>query len=323
MSIGLPELDAFQQRFGNAGRALSRLIRPAIMPPEGKVIVAPDLSQIEARVLPWLAASEGAERKLDIFRETDVDPTAPDIYKRTAADTYGVPATEVTKAQRQTGKVQELALGFAGGAGALMVMAAAYRIAMTKEQAQPLVDIWRANNGWATEFWADVETAFHKAHERPGQVFTVGRLAYMFDPSYLNGTMFCALPDGRLLSYPFLKLSTVEKTDKFGQVEKKVALTYLSKGNRRTLWRGILVENATQATAASILRAKIVEAERELPGLVVGHTHDELIGVADEDRAEEMAAALKAVMERPLPWAEGLPVRADAEVQPWYSKAEE
>lgn len=321
MTIGIGELRAFEERFGNAGRALSRLIRPAIMPPEGKVIVAADLSQIEARVLPWLAASEGAERKLDIFRETDVDPSAPDVYKRTAADTYRKSPAEVTKAERQTGKVQELALGFAGGAGALMVMAAAYRIALTKEEAQPLVDIWRANNGWATDFWADVEAAFHKAHDRPGQVFAVGRLAYVFDPTYLGGSMFCALPDGRILTYPALKLATVEKTDKYGQVEKKVALTYLSKGARRSLWRGILVENATQATAASILRAKIVEAERDLPGLVVGHTHDELIGVADEDRAEEMAAALKAVMEAPLPWAEGLPVRADAEVQPWYSKA--
>ena len=40
MSIGVEELRAFEERFGNAGRALSRLIRPAIMPPEGKVIVA-------------------------------------------------------------------------------------------------------------------------------------------------------------------------------------------------------------------------------------------------------------------------------------------
>lgn len=323
MAVTLKDLENFQARFGNPGRALSRLVRPAIMPPEGKVIISADLSQIEARVLPWLAASEGGEEKLDIFRETDVDPTAPDVYKRAAAGTYGVTPEQVTKAQRQTGKVQELSLGFAGGAGALMAMAANYRIALTREQAQPLVDVWRRNNQWAVDFWADVETAFGKAHDRPGQVFTVGRLAYMFDKDYLRGSMFCALPDGRLLTYPFLKLSEVTKTDKFGQSETSTKLTYLSKGNRRVMWKGILVENATQATAASILRAKIVEAERDHPGLVVGHTHDELIGVADEDQAEEAAAALKAVMERPLPWAEGLPVRADAEVQPWYSKVEE
>lgn len=323
MSVTLADLERFEAEFGNAGRALSRLIRPAIMPPPGNVILSVDESQIEARVLPWLAGTEGAERKLDIFRETDVDPTAPDIYKRTAAGTYGVEPHEVTKAQRQTGKVQELALGFAGGEGALMAMAAVYRMALTREQAKPLADIWRANNQWATDFWADVQLAFDKAHDRPGQVFTVGRLGYMFDPDYLGGTMFCALPDGRLLSYPFLRMADITKTDKFGQTETSRKLTYLSKGNRRVLWKGILVENATQAAAASILRAKIVEAERELPGLVIGHTHDELIGECGEDEAEEKAAALKAIMERALPWTDGLPLRADAEIQPWYSKVEE
>ena len=69
-----------------AARKLALLVRPALIAGPGKVFVWSDWSAIEARITPWLAASEGAEKVLDIFRANDRDPTRPDIYTIAAAD---------------------------------------------------------------------------------------------------------------------------------------------------------------------------------------------------------------------------------------------
>lgn len=285
MKVDLEALRAFEAQFGNAGRALSRLVRPAICPPSGQKIISVDYSQIEARVLPWLAGSPGAEAKLDIFRETDVDPTAPDIYKRTAADTYSCRPEDVTKPQRQTGKVQELSLGFGGGKGALIAMAANYRLALTEAQAQPLVDAWRRNNAWAVDFWADLQLAFDKAYDRPMTPYSAGRVTYVYDPGYLRGTMFCELPCSRLISYPMLRYATVEKTDKFGKTESKTALTYMSQGRRRTLWKGILcvAGGALVATDRGWVRLDEVERGDRLWDGVEWVEHDGLIFKGEKD----------------------------------------
>ena len=69
-----------------AARKLALLVRPALVAGPGKVFVWSDWSAIEARITPWLAASDGAEKVLDIFRANDRDPTRPDIYTLAAAD---------------------------------------------------------------------------------------------------------------------------------------------------------------------------------------------------------------------------------------------
>jgi DNA polymerase len=81
--------------------ALSRLVRAAISRPEGLAWV--DYSNIEGRMAPWLEGTQLGEDKLDVFRK-GVDP-----YKVNAAQTFGVAYEDVTKEQRQAGKVQELA----------------------------------------------------------------------------------------------------------------------------------------------------------------------------------------------------------------------
>jgi DNA polymerase bacteriophage-type len=83
---------------------LSKLLRPALIPAEGNVLVVGDWSSVEARALPWLANSRGAEKKLDIFRE------GKDIYVEAA---LAMGMTD-SKEDRQIGKVSELSLGYGG-----------------------------------------------------------------------------------------------------------------------------------------------------------------------------------------------------------------
>jgi hypothetical protein len=80
---------------------LRGMLRPALIPAEGKTFVVADWSAIEGRVNPWLSGRGDA--KLKQFRE------GLDVYKVNAAETFRTTYDAVTKDQRQIGKVQELA----------------------------------------------------------------------------------------------------------------------------------------------------------------------------------------------------------------------
>jgi DNA polymerase len=73
-----------------------------------------------------------------------------DLYKLSYGKSFGVRPEDVTKDQRQVGKVQELALGYEGGVGAFVTFAATYNIdldklAATAQRAIP-GEVWgRAN----------------------------------------------------------------------------------------------------------------------------------------------------------------------------------
>ena len=83
-------------------RKLALLIRPAFVSHETNTFVWSDWSNIEARIVPWLADYlPGAAARVQIFRDIDADPSIPDVYTRTASEISHIPLEEVTKAIRQ------------------------------------------------------------------------------------------------------------------------------------------------------------------------------------------------------------------------------
>ncbi len=145
--------------FPNVMELASSAIRGCIIvPPQRKLVVA-DLSNIEGRMIAWLA---GEEWKLQAFREYDTclgvdgqwhDGPAlraaalahqaiplerdkkggavrrgPDLYKLAYAKAFAVSHETVDGHQRQIGKVMELMLGYEGGVGAFLTGAATYGI---------------------------------------------------------------------------------------------------------------------------------------------------------------------------------------------------
>lgn len=319
-------LDQFAQ-YGPIARSLTQLIRPAFVAPEGKTLVWGDWSNIEARVNPWLSQSLGGERKLKLFRASDADPTLPDIYQTTAASLLGIDPHKVTKPQRQShGKVPELALGFGGGMGALQAMATTYGVYIEERQGQEMIDNWRSENPWARGFWDALWAAAQNALEAPRVVFEAGRVSYMYRPDYLGGSLFCRLPDERMLTYPQCRWERKEVEDKDGNKELKWRLGYRKGHGRADLWYGKLCENVTQATAGSLLRAKLVRLERALERdrmHVVAHTHDDI--VLEVEEGDEAAARdyLKTMMILPEPWSEGLPLKAATQSNWWLTKADD
>lgn len=345
-------LERFTDTIGPIGKSLGMLIRPTFIAAPKKTLVWGDWSAIEARVLPWLAASPGAEKQLDIFRASDADKTRPDVYVFNAAQLLGVDPQVMwdaflegekwAKDGRQShGKVPVLSLGFGGAVGALMKMAVNYKVYLDEATAQKMVEGWRAANQWAPDFWGRFHVdrhgnvdqssglwgAVNMALRNPGTAYPAGRVAYVFDESYMGGTLFCALPCGRLLTYPDCRLRTRKVKDKdTGEESEKTAIWYRKGYGWSALWHGKCAENITQAVAGSILRETLVELDETCDDWmpVVSHTHDEVITECDEDPKVVAAARerLEDVMGRWRPeWRADLPLTAEVTAYEYYTKA--
>jgi len=279
---------------------LKGMLRPALIPAKGKSLVVADWAAIEARATPWLSNCPAGERKLAIFAQGE------DVYKVNAAATFGVPVAEVNGEQRQIGKVQELACGFAGGIGAFAAMGRVYGVHLPESDAKRMVDAWRRANPWSVPYWQNLEEAYTRAMRNKGHEFSVGRVTYMYDGQHL----WYALPSGRVLCYPFAKLEPDGVT--YAKAAWKPAAD-AKEWPRARLWKGLACENITQATANDLLRHSL----RQLDDVVL-HVHDEI--VLETDRPQEMAERLERVMCTPPNWAEGLPLSAEVAIMERYGK---
>ncbi len=276
---------------------LKGMLRPALIAAPGKHFVVADWAAIEARVNPWLSGR--GDDKLELFR------TGEDVYKVNAAATFNVRVDDVTKDQRQIGKVQELACGFAGGVGAFAAMGRAYGIALPEPVAKRMVDGWRRANPWAVPYWSALEESYTRAMRNKGREFKAGRITYLFDGLHL----WYALPSGRILCYPYAKLESEGVT--YAKAAWKPAQD-AKEWPRARLWKGLACENVTQAVANDLLRHSL----RQLDDVVL-HVHDEIVLETDrEDAAEE----LKRVMCTAPEWAVGLPLNAEVETMKRYGK---
>ena len=297
---------------------LSRMLRPALVPEKGNVFLVSDWSAIEGRVAPWLCDTPEGEEKLSLYR--DKKP----VYEITAAATFNCTVEEVTKDQRQVGKVQELSMQYQGGANAFMSMARGYGLNTNKAEAEKYKKAWRRNNPWAEHIWADIERAARLAVTNPGHQYRAGRLMYVGVRDILAGgvTLFCKLPCGRYLTYPDVRIEKQESPG--GTPTPQLTMlraAFVPKANekewpRSGIYGGLLFENAVQGTAASLLREAVYECYAQDLN-VVFHVHDELVL---EQKPGQGVKALRQIMNTAPEWAEDLPLAADVEVMERFGK---
>jgi DNA polymerase bacteriophage-type len=287
--------------------ALSKLLRPALIPEKGNVFIVGDWSSIEARALPWLSfGGSEAEAKLELFKQ------GKDIYVAAAED-IGVD-------DRQIGKVAELSLGYGGGAGAFNAMAKNYGLSLPDEEVEEIVGAWRTKNSWAVNFWNGLFMSAKAALEYPGQEFKVGRAIYWFEKDLLGGTLCCQLPGDLVIQYPKAKLETVETPYGFKHAITAMKANWTPAADakewpRVNLWRGLLAENITQAFCARLLRHVLLTCDR-----AVGHVHDEIILEVPEHEADGHLEQLRTAMTTEPEWATGLPLAAEPDIMKRYGK---
>ena len=105
LGIKAMKLDCEDLIFDNVAELCSSAVRGALIAPPGRKLVVSDLSNIEGRVLAWLA---GEDWKIKAFADFDAG-IGHDLYKLAYARSFGIEPEDVTKDQRQIGKVMELA----------------------------------------------------------------------------------------------------------------------------------------------------------------------------------------------------------------------
>lgn len=309
-------------------------IRGVIVASKGKKLVVSDLSNIEGRAQAWLA---GETWKLQAFRDFDAGK-GPDLYKLAYAKSFNIKAEDVTKDQRQVGKVQELALGYEGGVGAFVSFAEIYGIdldeltrlagptipADIREQAEGLYKwlterkistfglekevwitcdslkrMWREAHSNIAQFWKVLQAAAVNAVCCPGKTFTAGRLKFRRDGSWLR----MGLPSGRSLCYPQPKYDHEEK-----QLSYMGMNQYSRKWERINTHGGKLFENACQAVGRDVMAYNMLDAENAEYEIVLT-VHDELVTEAP-DTKDFSSDALSKILAANKPWSEGMPLAA-------------
>jgi DNA polymerase len=306
-------LDLF---YGPSMDAITDCIRGMLIAADGNELVACDFSAIEARGLAWLA---GQESVLEVFRTHGL------IYEHAAAGIYHVSLDEVTKDQRQRGKVIILACGFGGSIGAFQSMAKNYNVTVPDEEALEIVKAWRAANQRIVRYWFELEEAVTCAM-KTGGVHYAGAAGRQVKFRKAGSFLWALLPSGRALCYPYPELRMVmtpwgEEKEQLtfmtvvDQTQKKKAKV-LPDPNSRGRWQrvstygGSLAENMTQAIARDLLAdaMRFIEAE----GIeIVLHVHDEIVAEVRQDRAEWALGKMEEIMSTTPLWAKGLPLAAE------------
>jgi DNA polymerase len=256
-----------------------------------KVLWSFDFSQIEARVLAWLA---GQQDILSVFAAGE--------------DVYTWAAAQFGSSDRQLGKVLVLALGFGMGATKLRETALkSYGVKLTASQAEKFKDGWRQANARITQFWSEMDFAAKSAVLNRGRVCAVGGsgIAFQCTPK----TLQMRLPSGRVLYYHKPRLD--QATGSLVYWGSEVGGRWVE---QRT-WGGKLAENATQAAARDIMSEAMLRAFRRIGVVPCMTVHDELVYPV---RAGSNQQGLEALMLEPPPWAGGLPLAGENKVMARY-----
>lgn len=316
--VATGDIDLLDALYEDPLNVVADTLRGMIRAAPGRKIVAADYANIEGRVLAWLA---GEDWKVKAFRAFDAG-TGPDLYKVAYGRSYGIAPADVTKAQRQIGKVMELALGYQGGVGAFATMGVNYGVRLPVSEVESIRDAWRAAHPQIKRFWWDMEEAAILAIEQPGSVRKVGaRIAFKKVGSFL----FMQLPSKRFLAYayPEIRPKRMPWTDANGDSVIKDSLSYMGVNSYTRKWErgfaygGLLVENATQAVARDVLADAMPRLETAGYPIILT-VHDEIVcePAADHGSAAEMEAIMCALPE----WAAGLPVAAEGFEDARYRK---
>lgn len=283
----------FKESFPDTAGTLAQLVRAAFMAAPGNKLIVCDYSQIEARVLAWLADEQWALSAFTAGR---------DIYTETACRMFG----EAGKEQRAKGKVATLALGYGGGSAALAAMDGGQ---LDDTERAGIVRLWRAANANTVKYWRTVEDAAGVAIAGGGIADDgVVRLPHGMKLYRKWGMLLIQLPSGRHICYPRARADSDGITYESG--------TATTAWTRVRTYGGKLVENITQAVARDILAEAMLSVERA--GLrVVLHVHDEVIIECPCDRDAEQVSMLFNI---PPDWAPSLPLASEAFECDYYNK---
>jgi len=264
---------------GTEGGKLKR----CIVAPRGHVIIDCDSSQIEARVLAWLA---GQHDILDLFAKQQ------DVYKYMARMIYGISEDEVSPEQRFIGKTTVLGAGYGMGAIKFQVQLKNMGKDLDYDTCRFIIKQYRNANHRISDWWNHLNMVMtHIINQKPVEVDRVG---------LLTTTPFTgiALPNGLYLNYPELERHTNGE------------FTYATRQGPSKIYGGKVAENICQAVARCIIGEQMIQIEKRYR--VVLTVHDAIACVVPQDEADEARAYIEQCMRTSPSWAKNLPLNCES-----------
>lgn len=306
--------------------AMSGLLKAILIPAKGNLFAITDFSQIEARVIAWLA---GEDKLLDAFRE------GRDIYCEFASMLFGRLITKADYIERQIGKICILGLGFQMGVKKFNLFCGLSGVNLAKYglTSEKCVELYRGTYrkicgeqysgsvGGLTYrrggLWGNLNTAMLGVINGEYRDCTVGRVRY-----HLDGlSLVCTLPSSRQIRYQNARIEDriPPYAKEIGSNKTKATIVYDGPRGESTLYGGKAAENITQGTARDIFALALVRLEGQgIP--IVCHEHDGLTSEVPKDKAKEYLHTQIKIMKDNPEWAAGIPIEAEGFLSPRYYK---
>lgn len=265
-----------------------KALKNSIMAPPGHVIINCDSSQIEARVLAWLA---GQQDLVEQFAKGD------DVYSVFASKIYKKSISKANPVERFVGKTCVLGLGYGTGAAKLRhtLKTQPPGADLSEDECKRIVDLYRQTNHKIPALWQECDLALNHLAAWPAgsKEYTVGQHKCLWiTPQGLR------LPNGLHIRYAKLRKSN----DRF---------IYDSRRGVQSIWGGAMVENIVQALARIIVAEQMLRL-REAGYRPVLTVHDAAVVVAKKADADTALKEITAIMSTPPDWAVNLPVACEA-----------
>lgn len=260
-------------------------LKNSVIAPEGHIIINCDSSQIEARVLAWLA---GQNDVTEAFAEKR------DVYCEFATKVYKRPITKAEPIERFVGKTCILGLGYGTGAQKLQhtLKTQPPGADLPLEECQDIVNLYRKENDKITGLWRECDKALRQMMGKAEKGAALGNGAVSYDSEGVR------LPNGLYIRYPNLRLGEEDK------------IVYDSRKGTISIWGGAMVENIVQALARIVVGKQMLWiAEHYRPVLTV---HDAVVCVVPENEVKNALEYITLCMSTPPSWATGLPVACEA-----------
>jgi DNA polymerase len=267
-----------------------KALKNAVVAPEGYAVINCDSSQIEARVLAWLA---GQDELVEAFAQ------GKDVYSIFASKIYEREISKANPIERFVGKTCILGLGYGTGALKLQhtLKTSPPGADLTEEQCKDIVSLYRETNDKIIELWRDGDEVIQDlASWGNTKPYYYGK----HDCLYISKEGV-RLPNGLHIRYPELYLNTDEDKSRY---------MYKSRRGPVSMWGGSLVENVVQALARIIVGEQMLKINERYR--VVLTVHDAAVIVVKKQELDEAMKYIIDVMSTPPDWAAGLPVACEA-----------
>ena len=273
-------------------RTGSSALKNSICAPEGYVIIDADSSQIEARMLAWLAGQN------DIVQAF---ATGQDVYRLMASEIYKRPPEEITKEQRFIGKTVILGCGYGMGAEKFKNMLSLQKISLEKHDAEFIIQVYRDRNFKIKQLWYEAQNAL------PTMLKNRNASLGQNNVLMVEGTKGIRLPSGLHVKYNNLRPTS----DGGFEYEAR-------KNEWVKIYGGKVIENVTQALARIVIGHQMLKiAERYRVVLTV---HDAIACIAPIGEQHLAREYVESCMRTMPEWATGLPLDCESGVGANYGE---